>query len=109
MTTDLEGLSTEQLRELLRDGDCWGVADPDRWFPPEPRSGFPEQRRAYEHRAAQLCGGCPVKTACLEYALRVEATGAYPHGVWGGTAPWQRRQMIAVRRATSIDDWRAVG
>lgn len=71
MTTDLEGLSTEQLRELLRDGDCWGVADPDRFFPPESK---------------------PPQT---------------PSGIWGGTAPWQRRQILATRHAARTSTERA--
>lgn len=88
MTTNVGELSGEELRELLRAGDCWGTDDPDRWFPPEPTASYPAKRRAYEKRAVDLCAGCPVRAACLEYALRVEAAGAYSHGIWGGTAPW---------------------
>ncbi|WP_425438143.1 WhiB family transcriptional regulator [Nonomuraea fuscirosea] len=40
-------------------------------------------------RAKQVCGGCPVREPCLEYAL--ETSQAY--GVWGGTDPAQRRAM----------------
>lgn len=108
MTTNVAALSGEQLRRLLRRGKCWASDEPDRWFPPEPTSSYPYQRMAYKQEADQLCGGCPVRAACLEYALRVESRGQVPHGIWGGTAPWERRRMIAAPRAASLE-WRAAG
>ncbi|HYA68556.1 MAG TPA: WhiB family transcriptional regulator [Acidimicrobiales bacterium] len=44
--------------------------------------------------AQRICGECPVKDACLEYALadRVD------HGVWGGTSERERRRILRYRR-----------
>ena len=47
--------------------------------------------------AKKICATCPVKEACLEYALdhRVD------HGVWGGTSERQRRRILRSRRTSS--------
>ena len=44
--------------------------------------------------AKKICATCPVKDACLEYALdqRVD------HGVWGGASERQRRRILKNRR-----------
>jgi WhiB family redox-sensing transcriptional regulator len=53
-------------------------------------------------RARKVCDECPVKTECLEYALR----NRIDHGVWGGTSERQRRRILKARRlnpaATSV-------
>ena len=44
-----------------------------------------------QHRTAAartLCGSCPEKAACLDYALRVQVVG-----VWGGTTARERRSL----------------
>lgn len=43
--------------------------------------------------AKALCAGCPVRVACLEFALAHDER----HGVWGGASERQRRAMRAVR------------
>lgn len=43
-------------------------------------------------RAKSVCAGCPVRTACLEYAL----DNGLDHGIFGGTTETERR---ALRRA----------
>ena len=45
--------------------------DPDLWFAEDP---------AALERAKTLCGGCPIRRACLAAAL----DRAEPWGVWGG-------------------------
>ena len=44
--------------------------------------------------AMRICGDCPVKDQCLEYALenRIE------HGVWGGCSERERRRILKRRR-----------
>jgi WhiB family redox-sensing transcriptional regulator len=42
-------------------------------------------------RAKAVCAGCPVREACLEFAL----ANAERWGVWGGTSERQRRAMRA--------------
>jgi WhiB family transcriptional regulator, redox-sensing transcriptional regulator len=54
---------------------------------------FPE-RGEDERPAKRICGTCPVKGFCLEYAL---AAGE-KHGIWGGTSERQRRNLRRERR-----------
>jgi WhiB family redox-sensing transcriptional regulator len=39
--------------------------------------------------ALAVCGECPIRRACLDWALETEQK----FGVWGGTTPKQRRRM----------------
>jgi len=43
--------------------------------------------------AQRVCAGCPVREACLEYALIQEIS----HGVWGGASDRQRQRLRAAR------------
>jgi WhiB family redox-sensing transcriptional regulator len=52
--------------------------DPELFFPPEVE--LVEDRRAREREARAICAGCPVRLACLEWAI---ATGQRL-GIWGG-------------------------
>lgn len=54
----------------------------DYWFPTETRGVA----------ASNLCGGCPVATECLAYAM------AHPEldGIWGGTTEFARRKLRGV-------------
>ena len=40
-------------------------------------------------QARQVCAGCPVRTPCLEWALR----SGQEAGVWGGTSEHERRAL----------------
>lgn len=85
-------------------GDCSDTAT-DAWFPTEPHEDYPAARARYERQARELCGGCPVRAECLELALRDEAQrGVKRHGIWGGTAPWERQRLhrARVRRAAIL-------
>ncbi len=44
--------------------------------------------------ARTMCATCPVKSPCLEYALR----NRIDHGVWGGTSERERRRILRQRR-----------
>ena len=44
--------------------------------------------------ARRICATCPVKTLCLEYALR----NGVDHGVWGGASERERRRIARQRR-----------
>jgi len=52
--------------------------------------------------AKTLCGECPVKNACLQYALETKQE----HGIWGGTTEEERRRL---RRAWLISRRRKAG
>lgn len=51
------------------------------WFPGPGGTNRPAQR---------ICAGCPVRAACLDYALRMRISD----GVWGGLTPAQRRALL---------------
>ena len=57
------------------------------------REFFPSNGLGVE-AAQQICGGCPVRSECLEYALmhRIE------QGVWGGASERERRRILRRRR-----------
>ena len=47
--------------------------------------------------AKAICAECPVREACLEYAL----TNRERDGVWGGATERERRRMIRQRRKSA--------
>jgi WhiB family transcriptional regulator, redox-sensing transcriptional regulator len=64
-------------------------ADPALFFP----VGTTPHAMAQADRAKRVCAECPVRAACLDWAL---ATGQ-ELGVWGGTAEGERRALRAAR------------
>lgn len=69
----------------MRLGLCRQV-DPDLWFP---ERGNPTQ-------AKRICGECPARAACLQWALDTRQR----HGVWGGTTWREREAMLRARGAS---------
>jgi WhiB family redox-sensing transcriptional regulator len=62
-------------------------ADPDAWFPDK-------GQRDLAAIAVRICGHCPVRTQCLDYALSgADTWGGIATGIWGGTTPQQRDQL----------------
>lgn len=73
-----------------RDAACAGTDNPEQWFPNQGGNCTP---------ARTICGRCPVRIECLEYALAWNIR----HGIWGGLSPTQRRPLAATsRRAQRI-------
>lgn len=66
---------------------CKGV-DPDIFYPVS-------DEEAEEAKA--ICAECPVRQACLEYAL----ANRERDGVWGGATERERRRLIRQRRKTA--------
>lgn len=58
---------------------CRGVPG-DLWFP---------ERGASAADAKAVCVVCPVRTTCLDYALRWDIR----HGIWGGMSVRERRRV----------------
>jgi len=52
-----------------------------------------EEKHSRENAARALCGACPVRSQCLEYALVVQE----PHGIWGGLNELERRRLLRER------------
>lgn len=61
---------------------CATHPDPDMWF----THAVDEQRQG---DALAICRACPVKAACLDYAMSVPNL----HGIWGGTTPITRTRL----------------
>jgi WhiB family redox-sensing transcriptional regulator len=70
--------------DWMRDGNC-------RNYPPS--TFFPSDGLGVE-AARRICEDCPVKAACLEYAL----ASHIEHGVWGGCSERERRRIRKRRR-----------
>ena len=69
--------------EWVEEAVC-AQCDPEVWFPVRGQ-GAPQAT----DRALRICGECPVRDECLQYALETEQL----HGVWGGTTARERKQM----------------
>ena len=52
-----------------------------------------DEREAREQRAKAICGECPVRQPCLDYALDIREQ----HGIWGGLNEVERKQLLAQR------------
>ena len=48
--------------------------------------------------AQRICAECPVRVACLEYAL----VNRIDHGVWGGASERERRRLLRQRRLAGV-------
>jgi WhiB family transcriptional regulator, redox-sensing transcriptional regulator len=59
--------------------------DPDLWFPAGETGPAAEQIRY----AKRVCGSCPVREECLEYAIVTNQVS----GVWGGLTEEERRPV----------------
>lgn len=67
-------------------------ADGDAWFPDKGRS-------ALAVIAKQICGRCPVRTECLDYALSgADTWKGISTGIWGGTTPRERSRLRRARK-----------
>lgn len=86
------GVAASLTARLASQGD-WAErglcreTDGDLWFPAQG-----------DHKASQaakeICGWCPVKAQCADWAL----TSREQHGIWGGLAPKDRERL---RRAAA--------
>ena len=68
-----------RARAICRD------TDPDLFFP----IGTTGHALVQIDRAKQVCGECPVRVECLEFALDTNQDS----GIWGGTSEEERRIM----------------
>jgi WhiB family redox-sensing transcriptional regulator len=59
----------------------------------DPAEFFPSDGVGVEF-AQRICGSCPVRVECLEYALKFRIE----HGVWGGASERERRRILRRRR-----------
>ncbi|MGX5653675.1 WhiB family transcriptional regulator [Geodermatophilus nigrescens] len=80
----------DSLPAFMADGLCAPTSDPtvdyERWFPSDTSRSA---RRKALQEAKEGCGGCPVRSECLEYAL----TSNRKYGIWGGLSERERRRL----------------
>jgi WhiB family transcriptional regulator, redox-sensing transcriptional regulator len=76
--------AVDNLAEWWSLAACQSV-DPDLFFP----MSATNPARAELAAAKSVCGRCPVRTECLQYAL---AAGQV-HGIWGGMSEEERRLL----------------
>lgn len=65
----------------------------------DPKAFFPEGTECSGAIARRICGTCPVRDECLEWAL-AHHVSSYPRevaGIWGATS-WAERERIMRRR-----------
>jgi WhiB family transcriptional regulator, redox-sensing transcriptional regulator len=60
-------------------------AEPDLFFPISNKG----RSQADAARAREVCWSCPVRAACLHYALATRQ----PYGIWGGLTEDERSQL----------------
>jgi WhiB family redox-sensing transcriptional regulator len=82
----------EGMRWIARAG-CLGE-DPEMFFPVGSGPAALEQ----EAEAKLVCGTCPVRDECLEWALAT----CQDAGVWGGLGEEERRRIRRARRRARI-------
>jgi WhiB family redox-sensing transcriptional regulator len=66
---------------------CRGI-DPNIFYPASDEEA---------EEAKSICASCPVRQACLEYAL----ANRERDGVWGGATERERRRIVRQRRKTA--------
>ncbi|MGI8664402.1 MAG: WhiB family transcriptional regulator [Acidimicrobiales bacterium] len=82
----------------LRTDDSWQLKAACRgpqaavFFPP---SHFErkDEKLEREHRAKAICGTCPARKPCLDFAIEIRE----PHGIWGGLNETERKQVMVHR------------
>lgn len=78
--------SVVNLAEWHQFGSC-GAAGTDVFFGADGET--PPRRRRRIREAKQLCGRCPVLSACRDQAF----AGREEYGIWGGLTARERRKM----------------
>jgi WhiB family redox-sensing transcriptional regulator len=82
--------------ENWRDAAACRSVDPDLFFP----VGTTGPALLQIHEAKAVCRGCPVRDACLQWALDTGQT----IGVWGGTSENERRALKRRMASRPRDD-----
>ncbi len=70
-----------------REALCRG--DQRRYFFPPASSERRDERERRERQAKALCQRCPVREACLDFAMSANE----PFGIWGGLNELERRHL----------------
>lgn len=83
-------MSSQRVGELWQDRAACKGPQAAVFFPPS-HVERKDEREIRERRAKEICAICPVRRACLDYALAIRE----PHGIWGGLNEVERKQLMA--------------
>jgi WhiB family redox-sensing transcriptional regulator len=77
---------------MLADKKSWRLEAGCRWVDPDLFFPISVSGRGGEQadRAREVCARCPVRSECLDFALRTRQM----HGVWGGTTAEERYLLL---------------
>jgi WhiB family redox-sensing transcriptional regulator len=77
---------------MLADKKSWRLEAGCRWVDPDLFFPISVSGRGGEEadRAREVCARCPVRSECLDFALRTRQM----HGVWGGTTAEERYLLL---------------
>jgi transcription factor WhiB len=90
----LPSLSLRYLRDMVVAGDPGCLCDPELFTGPagiEPEDEPADDRAARIAVAREVCASCPVRLACLAYALRTRPAA----GVWAGFTADEIAALVA--------------
>lgn len=86
---------TDHPEDWMRRGLCRGE-DPDLFHPAQ-------GGRYKTAKAKTVCGDCPVRITCLNFALdNWEDLGPGRWGVWGGTSEEERKELARRMRIKAV-------
>lgn len=89
-TSDLAWFILPKPQPWMASALCAQV-DPDAWYP---------EKGGSIREAKRICGLCPVKAECLEYALDLDDR----FGVYGGLSERERRRIRGPKPFSASDD-----
>lgn len=98
LTEPVAALDSVQVGPDWTGALCREIGNPELWFPTS-EHGKPvdwDTPRA-------ICQRCPLREACLEYAMGWEYSrvGEQRYGMWGALDPWERATIARQRRSLS--------
>lgn len=101
---NLENFLSPEYPDFSQEGEPPCSVAPDLFFPTERETtGLNGKVVSYytnEYEAKYLCGTCPYKAECLEYALKNPQPG-----IWGGTNEGERKRLLSVRPSNVPESW----
>ena len=74
-----------------REALCARSGTPDLWFP---RPNTSQGAMRDTEKAKTICGQCPVRSACLQWAMDARES----HGVWGGLTEQERERLRKAKK-----------
>ena len=91
---NLHHIARESADSWITQAACRGH-NPDMWFPVGIKGKYALQHPNPDvQRAKTVCDACPVKVACLQFALNFERGRGTRHGIWGGMTEEQRDTLV---------------